>query len=419
MTQTNSRPQAAYGCKKPKIEVADILREHISDYLAKYRMPPEHYKVVYDILNCRTAYLGGHIEECDNCGTQRNAYNSCRNRHCPKCQTITKERWLEARKAELLPVPYFHAVFTLPHELNPVILCNKKVMLRILFKAVSQTLLEFGANPENGLGGKLGFISILHTWDQLLNDHFHLHCLVPGGVLSDDRNQWIWCETDYLFPIQALSPVFRGKFIYYLNKAYQNNELIFPGSTESVGTAGGFKAMVNSCYACDWVVDIRDPIEHPEYVLEYLARYTHRVAISNNRILSLENGKVTLAYKDRDSGQTKQTTIDAVEFIRRFLLHVLPKGFMRIRYYGLFANRCKGKNIRRCRELLGLSRDLPEAVKRSVQEMMLKLTGKDITLCHCCGKGTMLSVGLIPKGSGPSGFEILHPSGSGLNAVFD
>jgi len=366
--------------------------------------------VVYDILNCRTAYLGGHIEACDNCGTQRNAYNSCRNRHCPKCQTITKEKWLEARKAELLPVPYFHAVFTLPHELNPVILCNKKVMLRILFKAVSETLLEFGANPENGLGGKLGFISILHTWDRLLNDHFHLHCLIPGGVLADG-NQWIWCENDYLFPIRALSPVFRGKFIDYLNKAYQNNELIFPGSTESVGTAGGFRALVNSCYACDWVVDIRDPIEQPEYVLEYLARYTHRVAISNNRILSLENGKVTLVHKNRDSGQTKQTTINAVEFIRRFLLHVLPKGFMRIRHYGLFANRCKRENVRRCRELLGLSRDLPEAVKQSVQEMMLKLTGKNILLCPCCGKGTMLSVGMIPKESGPSGFEILHPPG--------
>jgi len=411
MTRTNSRAPAAYGCKKPKVEVADILREHISDYLTKYRMPPEHYKVVYDILNCRTAYLGGHIEQCDNCGTQRNAYNSCRNRHCPKCQTITKEKWLEARKAELLPVPYFHTVFTLPHELNPVILCNKKVMLRILFKAVSETLLEFAANPANGLGGKLGFISILHTWDRLLNDHFHLHCLVPGGALAHDGNQWIGCQRDYLFPIQALSPVFRGKFIYYLNKAYQNNELIFPGNTESVGTAGGFRALVNSCYACDWVVDIRDPIEQPEYVLEYLARYTHRVAIANNRILSLEDGNVTLAYKDRNTGKTKQTTIDAVEFIRRFLLHVLPKGFMRIRHYGLFANQCKRENVRRCRELLDLSRDLPEAVKRSVQEMMLQLTGKDITLCPCCEKGTMRSVGLIPKGSGPSGFEILHPPG--------
>ena len=185
--------------------------------------------------------------------------------------------------------------------------------------------------------------------------------MVPGGALADAGNQWIWCENDYLFPIQALSPVFRGKFIYYLNKAYQNNELIFPGSTESVGTAGGFRALVNSCYACDWVVDIRDLIEQSEYVLEYLARYTHRVAIANNRILSLENGNVTLAYKNRVSGQTEQTTIDAVEFIRRFLLHVLPKGFMRIRHYGLFANRCKRENIRRCRELLGLSRDLPEA----------------------------------------------------------
>ena len=411
MTPKNSYTKAASAYKKPPIEVADILREHICDYLAKYRMPPEHYKVVYDILNCRSAYLGGHIEQCDNCGTQRNAYNSCRNRHCPKCQTLTKEKWLEARKAELLPAPYFHSVFTLPHKLNPVMLCNKKVMLPILFKAVSETLLGFGAKPENGLGGKIGFISILHTWDQLLNDHFHLHCLVPGGALADDRNQWNGCVNDYLFPIQTLSAVFRGKFMHYLKKAYEDNELIFPGSTQSIGTAGGFRALLNSCYACNWVVDIRDPIEQPEYVLEYLARYTHRVAISNHRILSLQDGKVTFAYKNRDSGQSEPTTINAVEFIRRFLLHVLPKGFMRIRHYGLFANRCKGENVRRCRELLGLSRELPEAVNRSVQEMMLKLTGKDITLCPCCGKGTMRPLDLIPEGSGPNAFEVLHPPG--------
>ena len=185
-------------------------------------MPPEHYKVVYDLLNCRTAYLGGHIEQCDYCGSERHAYNSCRNRHCPKCQPLTKERWLEARKAELLPVPYFHVVFTLPHALNPL-------MLRILFKAVAKTLHEFGANPANGLGGKLGFISILHTWDQQLRDHFHLHGVVPGGVLSQDKRRWIGCSNGYLFPIAALSRVFRGKFMRFLKTANQNKQLIFPG----------------------------------------------------------------------------------------------------------------------------------------------------------------------------------------------
>jgi len=405
MTQSNSQ------CKRPNIEVADIFREHISDYRARYRMPPAHYKVVYDILNCRTAYLGGHIEECDSCNERRNAYNSCRNRHCPKCQTITKERWLEARKAELLPVRYFHSVFTLDHVLNPVILCNKKVLLTYLFKSVSEALLTFGANPVNGLGGKLGIISILHTWDQLLNDHFHLHCLIPGGVLSNDKCQWIDCKNKFLFPVQALSVVFRGKFLAYLKKAYESGELIFPGNTEPLGTPHGFKQLVSKCYDNEWVIFTKPPIEQPEYVLEYLGRYTHRVAISNNRIISLENGQVTFTYKNRDTNTTEQTTIDAVEFIRRFLLHVLPKGFMRIRYFGLFANRYKKDNIVSCRKHLGLSEELPEVVEASVQEMMLKLTGINIMQCPFCGKGTMHAVDEIPERSGPSGFEILHPTG--------
>lgn len=405
MTQSNSQ------CKRHGIEVADILREHISDYQARYKMPPEHYKVVYDILNCRTSYLGGHIEECDNCCGRRNAYNSCRNRHCPKCQTITKEQWLEARKAELLPVVYFHSVFTLPHALNPVILRNKKVMLTYLFKAVSKTLIEFGSNPENGLGGKLGIIAILHTWDQLLNDHFHLHCLIPGGALSDNRDKWIDCKSSYLFPDRALSAVFRGKFMDYLKNAYENGELIFPGTIVSVGTPDGFKQLISKCYDHDWVVNTKPPIKQPEYVLEYLGRYTHRVAISNNRIVSLENGRVTFSYKNRDTNETEQTTIGAVEFIRRFLLHVLPRGFMRIRHFGLFANRYKKENVGFCRKHLGLSSDLPEIVKKSVEEMMLKLTGKNMMQCPFCGKGTMRVVEKIPKGSGPSGFEILHPKG--------
>jgi len=403
MIQTN-KP-----CEKPHLEVADILREHISEFKAKYRMPPEHYKVVCDILNCRTSYLGGHIEECDDCGGQRNAYNSCRNRHCPKCQTLTKERWLEARKAELLPVVYFHLVFTLPHVLNPVILCNKKVLLKILFAAASETLLEFGAN---NLSGKLGIISILHTWDQLLNDHFHLHCLVPGGALSDDKCTWIDCENDYLFPNKALSIVFRGKFLAYVKKAYEKGLLIFPGKTESSGTLSGFNLLIANCYKTDWVVYVKPPMKHPEYVLEYLGRYTHRVAISNHRIVSLADGKVTFSYKNRKTNTTKQATIGAVEFIRRFLLHVLPRGFMRIRHFGLFANRYKKDNLMFCRKCMGLSADLPEVVEKSVQEMMENLIGKDIMKCPFCRKGTMHVVDDIPRHTGPSGFEILHPPGT-------
>ena len=363
---------------KSKVEIADIFREHIREYLNKYSIPKEHYEVIHDILVCRTAYLGGHIERCDYCGLERPAYNSCRNRHCPKCQTMTKERWLEARKNELLPVIYFHNVFTVPHEINPVILCNKKVMLAILFKSVSKTLLQFGRNPENGLGGTLGFITILHTWDQKLHDHCHLHCLVPGGALAPDKDEWISCQNDFLFPVPALSRVFRGKFINYFKQAFEEDKLQFPGTTKSHRTSHGFKSLIDQLWSKDWVVNIKEPIKRPEIVLEYLGRYTHRVAISNDRILSLEDGKVTFTYKNRDTGKREDTILYAVEFIRRFLLHILPKGFVRIRHYGFLANRCKKENIKKCRELLGLSSELPERIEKSVQEIMLHLTGIDI-----------------------------------------
>ena len=228
---------------KPKVELADIFREHIGDYRKQYPMSKDQYEVVYDILSCRTAYLGGHVEKCDHCGLERQAYNSCRNRHCPKCQSLTKERWLQARKAELLPVIYFHSVFTLPHELNPVVLCNKKLMLTIFFKATSQTLQAFGENPDNGLGGKIGFIALLHTWDQKLRDHFHLHCLIPGGALAVDKSAWIGCSNDYLFSQSALSLVFRGKFMHYFTQAYDNGEWVFAGAGEKLGTKSGFNQL--------------------------------------------------------------------------------------------------------------------------------------------------------------------------------
>ena len=207
------------------IEVADILREHIDKYQQTYPLSPEQYKIVYDLLNCRTEYLGGHIQRCNHCGSERIMYNSCRNRHCPKCQNMPREQWLEARKAELLPIIYFHNVFTLPHDLNPIILYNKKVMFNILFKSVSETSHAFGQNPENGLGGKLGFIAILHTWDQKLNDHYHLHCLIPGGAVSEDWKRWIPCQNEYLFNEEALGLVFRGKFIDYLRSEEHTSEL--------------------------------------------------------------------------------------------------------------------------------------------------------------------------------------------------
>ena len=312
---------------KHKLEVADILRQHVHEYRQAYPLLPEHKKIVSSVLNCRTAYLGGHIERCDACGTKRVTYHSCRNRHCPKCQQLPRERWTEARKQELLPTSYFHVIFTLPHELNTIVLNNKSIMFALLFKAVSQTLLTFG---KNELGGKLGFISVLHTWDQKLNAHFHLHCLVAGGALSPDGLRWIPCKGNYLFNERALSLVFRGKFMGLMKKACQREDLKFTGDE--------YNRLKARLYEKPWIIDVREPVKQPEHVLEYLARYTHRVAIANSRIKALRDGMVTFTFKNRKKNRTEPLTITAVEFIRRFLLHSLPKRFVRIRHYGFLSN---------------------------------------------------------------------------------
>lgn len=388
---------------RPKWEVADIFRQYGDAYRLIHPLPSTHLKVLHDIEVCRTAYLGGHIEQCDSCGFERNAYNSCCNRHCPKCQALTKARWLQARKAELLPTSYFHNVFTLPHDINPIALCNKRVVFGILFKSVSQTLLQFGKNPENGLGGKVGFIAILHTWDQTLMDHFHLHVVIPGGALSFDNDRWIAGRENFLFHVEALSQVFQGKFMHYFEKAFERGELVFPGNTAPLGTQKGFKDLKNQLWAKNWVVYSKEPFGGPEQVLDYLGRYTHRVAISNHRIVNVENGKVTFQYKDRKGNETlKNMTIEADEFIRRFLLHVLPDGFMRIRHFGFLANRSKKKNLGRCRELLGLSPELPQPSKKTTHELMLELAGIDVTKCPFCKKGTMKVVTRLAKFSDTS-----------------
>lgn len=367
-------------------EVADILRKHIGDYKDQYPLWPEHRKIVFDLLNCRSAHLGGHIDRCSNCGMMRIAYHSCRNRHCPKCQHVPRERWLESRKDEILPTDYFHVVFTLPHELNPVILNNKEVMLNILFKAASQTLLAFG---ENELGGKLGFIATLHSWDQQLKAHFHLHCLVAGGAVSKDGSSWRPIKGNYLFNQQALSLVFRGKFMEHMGRACRREKLKFAGDQ--------YQKLKARLYEKNWIISVRDPVKRPDHVLEYLARYTHRVAIANSRIKELKDGMVTFTIKNRKENRTEQITITAIEFIRRFLLHSLPRGFVRIRHYGFLANRNRSKNLSAIRELMGVS-DPPEKQIASFEEMMQKLTGIDISLCPGCHKGRMQLFLEIPKG---------------------
>jgi hypothetical protein len=369
-------------------EVADILRHHIHDYKAEYSLWPEHRKIVSDLLNCRTAHLGGHIERCDTCGTIRITYHSCRNRHCPKCQHMPRERWLEKRKDEILPASYFHVVFTLPHELNTVILNNKKVIFNILFATASKTLLTFG---KNELNGTLGFLAILHTWDQKLNAHFHLHCLVAGGAVSKDKKRWLPVKNDYLFNEEALSQVFRGKFMERLKHVRKTGAIKFAGRAY-----GDFK---NVLYAKNWVVSVREPVKRPEHVLKYIARYTHRVAIANSRIRKLENGMVSFTAKNRKKQRVETITITAVEFIRRFFLHSLPSGFVKIRYYGFLANRYRNEHLSIIRDLIGVS-DPPEKEVASLKEMMLQLTGTDITACPCCNRGKMLFFAEIPRSRG-------------------
>jgi hypothetical protein len=387
--------QAAGGKRSP--ELADIFRAYGESYRQAHPLPRSQLKVMRAIESCRTAALGGHLQQCDSCGYQQPAYNSCRNRHCPKCGSLAKAQWLEDRQADLLPVDYFHLVFTLPHELNPLILVNKKLLCAILFKAVSQTLLEFG---RTHLHGSLGFICVLHTWDQRLRDHFHLHCLIPGGALSFDGTQWIAARQNFLFSVKALSPVFRGKFLALLNQAFVKEQLQFPGRTAALNEPAPFTDLVRSLRQKQWVVYAKRTCSSPAKVLDYLGRYTNRVALSNNRILSVaetaEGPRITFSYRDRKhDNRTRNMTLPADEFIRRFLLHVLPNGFMRIRHFGFLANRSRKLKLDRCRLLLNLEPSSP-TTRKSARQLMLEVTGCDLSLCPTCHVGVLVNLVQLP-----------------------
>jgi predicted Zn-ribbon and HTH transcriptional regulator len=378
---------------KGGVELADIFRAYGESYRRNHPLPVSHLKVMQAVMRCRTAALGGHLEQCDRCGFERPAYNSCRNRHCPKCQSLAKVKWLDKQKSELLPVGYFHLVFTLPHQLNGLILTNKKILLDHLFKAVGETLVDFG---RTRLGGQIGFVTVLHTWDQTLLDHFHLHCLVPAGVLSFDRNRWVSARQDFLFPVKALSLVFRAKFLDSLKKSFDQNKLLFVGQITSWADARSFDGLLERLRKKPWVVYAKKPFGSPVHVLDYLGRYAHRVALSNDRILSAHSGEVTFSYRDRKNEDRQKTmTLDAYEFIRRFLLHVIPKGFVRVRHFGFLANKSKSL-LSKCRQLLDLDPTVPKLSQRSVHEMMLQLTGVDISRCPLCQKGTLVFLADLP-----------------------
>lgn len=349
------------------LTLGDVIRRFGPALLAHggVGVSPAQRAVLDTLGRCHTAVLGGHLYRCDACGDEVPAYNGCGNRHCPSCLGHKSAQWLRDRAEELLPVPYFHVVFTVPTEVAALGLGNKKVVYQILLRAASETLLEVAANPEH-LGADIGFLAILHTWTQTLLHHPHVHCIVPAGGLSADGSRWVPSRDNYFLPVRVLSSLFRGKFLDLLQRAKQSGELRFGGATSDLSTADGFAAFLKSQRERSWVVYAKAPFGSPEQVLKYLARYTHRVAISDRRIQSMDEHGVTFRYRDNGGGGQRSMTLDGPEFLRRFLLHVLPKGFVRIRYFGLLANRHRAQNLERCRTLLRdatPTRSVPSATK--------------------------------------------------------
>jgi hypothetical protein len=332
--------------------VADVVRAHEDEYLAAHGATAAQRKVLRAIRNCRTAALGGHVEGCDHCGHQRITYNSCRNRHCPKCQGPATARWLQAREGELLPVPYFHLVFTLPAALGPLALQNPRLVYGWLMQAAAETLMQVAADPQH-LGAEIGFLTVLHTWGQNLMHHPHVHCVIPAGGIAEDGKQWIACRKEFFLPVRVLSRVFRGKFIHGLKRAFLRGQLTFHGGLSELAEPKAFEQLLDQAVRHDWVVYAKQPFGSPSAVLKYLARYTHRVAISNQRLISFQDGQVAFRWKDyAHGGRPGLMQLAAIEFLRRFLLHVLPSGFMKIRHYGFLANRVRTAKLDLCRRLL-------------------------------------------------------------------
>lgn len=369
-------------------ELQDIFQQHGQAYRRAHKLPVNIRKAMSAIEYCRTAVLGSHADTCDECGYTRIYYNSCRNRHCPKCQTLTKERWIEKRKEDLLNVRYFHVVFTLPDTLNGIIFQNQKVLYSILFNSVAETLSELAADKRY-LGAKLGFTSILHTWGQNLMLHPHIHCIVPGGGLNS-INQWVNTKKKFFIPVKVLSRKFRGKFLYYLKQAYSKEQISFYGKQAYLQHDIKFQNLLSCLYQKDWVVYCKPPFKNAGCVVEYLGRYTHRVAISNNRILKLENGYVTFKWRDyREGKKEKVMTVKAEEFIRRFLMHILPDRFTKIRHYGLLSSQNKTVRLSLCKKLTNTPVNPKPKEKASYLQILMKLTGKDFSLCPCCRLGRL------------------------------
>lgn len=376
------------------LELQDIFQRFGPSYREEHQLPLKQLKTMKAIESCRTSSLGGHIDVCDSCGHERISYNSCRNRHCPKCQGLAKEQWLLERERDLLNIGYFHVVFTVPDSLNSIALQNQKVFYSLLFKAASETLTELSRDPKY-LGAEIGIISVLHTWGQNLMDHPHVHCIVPGGGLCFDGTRFVRSREKFFIPVKVLSRKFRGKFLAFLKEAYQDGALNFHGKLKPLSGKLKFQSLFDALYRKDWVVYCKKPFKTPWHVLRYLGRYTHRVAISNQRIVSLQDDRVTFSWRDyKDKKRsTKLMTLEASEFIRRFLLHVLPNRFVKIRHYGILSNRNRNRKLRLCQKLT-LSK-IREAQKLSMVELLFKLTGLDLRVCPCCKQGNMVTKQLL------------------------
>ena len=388
--------------ERPKLEVADIFRRYGAAYRQRRAgsLSRGQRRVMSAIELCGTAALGGHLEQCDSCGHQRPAYNSCRNRHCPKCQSLARAQWLEDRQAELLPVEYFHVVFTVPEEIAAIGYQNKEVVYSILFRATAETLQTIAADPKH-LGAEIGFLAVLHTWGQNLLFHPHLHCVIPGGGISPDGKHWIACRPGFFLSVRVLSRLFRRLFLEHLKVAYETGKLQFFSSLDRLRDPKEFASYLIPLRQAEWVVYAKPPFGGPEQVLNYLGRYTHRVAISNNRLLDIDHGKISFRWKDyRDDSRQKTMTLEADEFIRRFLLHVLPDGFQRLRHYGFLSRRYRQAKLALCRQLLGVNLTLTVTVtqqdKPDYRDLCEKLTGQSLRECPVCHAGQMVVIAILP-----------------------
>jgi len=384
---------------RPAIELADIFRKHGGVYRAAHALPRRQLRVMRAIEVCRTAALGGHVEACSQCAHTRISYNSCRNRHCPKCQNTERARWLESRKAELLPAEYFHVVFTVPEEVAAIAFYNQDAVYRILFQTVAEALTTIARDPKH-LGAELGFFAVLHTWGQNLLHHPHLHCVIPGGGLSPDGKRWIACRPGFFLPVRVLSRLFRRLFLAALQACFDQGKLQFYGELEELLDAARFAAYLAPLRQKEWVVYAKPPFGGPAQVLAYLGRYTHRVAISNHRLLSHQQGKVTFQWKDyRGPGRQKSRvmTLACGEFIRRFLIHTLPDRFQRIRHFGFLANRHRKEKLALCRQLLAhpITDLLPEPA--ACRELSRALDSPPPVRCPSCGEGILIRIRCLPS----------------------